>query len=183
METLKKKLPLIAILAAVLAAVLLLLVIVLPAVHVPRNESFASDQGLRRGYEIIFYGFGPQIRLSAHEFDPNPMLIAAVILPILGALIMAPMWKNAKAAKRKVICGLLGVFDLYAGICFLNVCSIAYTTAVPSIRSSDAIAMWDAIKQAPDQFYALPLTTVTAVVCIAAAACLAAGLFLTKKES
>lgn len=183
MEQLKKKLPLIAILLSALSAVLLLCVILLPAIHVPLDTSFADDDGYRAGWNIIFYGPGMQIILGKHEFGTNIPLIIASVCPILFTLILGLMWRKAKPGKRKVICVLLGALDLYAGICFLNVCSLALTTASTPLNSSTR-PMTSLIAAAPEEYYPTALTTVTAVICIIAAVALLVSfvLLLTQKK-
>ena len=120
MEKLRKYLPTAALIAAAVTFIMNIVSAFIPAIVV-------DGTGYARWQVTFFYE--PDFILDKKMFDPNALLIAAFVLPIIVTIVTLCMWKNAKAFKRAVLMTILSIASLFSAIVTFCTTSLALTNA------------------------------------------------------
>ena len=112
---------LVTILFSVLAALVILGQFFFPALLVGEKVSgaeFAYKSYTGFNVAILYW---PQWVPGKQLIGPNPLLIAALLLPLIGTLVCGCMWKKAGFTRRIVLSAILAALYLYFAVCFLNI--------------------------------------------------------------
>lgn len=125
------------------AAVALLIVLqfVFPALSVGEKISGVNFEYKQySGFDVAIFCW-PKFILGYQLIGPNPLLIAALLVPILATLICGLMWKNAGFTKRIVLSAIMAVSYLFFAVCFLSVKDLVMLSALDRFRELAAAAV------------------------------------------
>ena len=129
------------ILFSVLVALLVVLQFILPALSVGEKVSGTTfEYKGYSGFDVAFFCW-PKFILGYQLIGPNPLLIAALLLPILATLICGLMWKNAGFKKRIILSVIIAATFIFFAVCFFQVKSLVMMSALAQFKEIVAAAM------------------------------------------
>ena len=135
-----KALMLCTILFSVAVALMIVLQFVFPALSVGEKISGVNFEYKQySGFDVAIFCW-PKFILGYQLIGPNPLLIAALLLPILATFICGLMWKNAGFMKRIILSAIMAVSYLFFAICFLKVKDLVMLSALDRFKELVAAA-------------------------------------------
>lgn len=171
-------------LAAAIAAIIMLVAYnFMPVANLTVNTAGNTFEGRGfdfPGWQLLYYGIGRQFIPDRNYFDPNPITIAALFLPLIALIVCSATYSHTrnkgKAIKEFICAGTL----IYGGIVLGRITTFAYfasTTKADNFRATY-------LDVAESSFTDLTFAKVTMIVLLLAAVIkLINGAFLLYQKS
>ena len=142
MKKTRRLLSKVTLIAAIAAIVVLLAYNFMPVANLTVDTAGNTFEGKGfdfPGWQLLYYGIGRQFIPDRNYFDPNPITIAALFLPLIALIVCARTYdytRNKGKAVKEFICGALLI---YGGIVLGNITTFAYfasTTKADNFRAT-----------------------------------------------
>ena len=183
MKKTRRLLSKVTLIAAIVAIVFLLAYNFMPVANLTVDTAGNTFEGKGfdfPGWQLLYYGIGRQFIPDRNYFDPNPITILALFLPLIALIVCSRTYNNTRNKGKAIKEFISAATLIYGGIVLGNITNFAYFAATTKADNFRATYL----DVAESSFTNLPYAKITMIVLfIVAVIKIANGAFLLYQKS